>query len=207
MPDSLLERIKSRKFLLAVSSAITGVLVALFPGHETEIATTVAQITGATLTILSVLGWIVVEGSIDKANVAAQGRSESELTAAAERIVNQRRAEGLGKQNSGSLVSGSPSSHGGFIRPHLLGALALLGLVVTALLAGGCVQGVPVRPVKTFADTVGEDHAAILTGELDPETLTAEEKRTRLDYIAEFQALVDDYHADRFGGPVIDMPE
>lgn len=84
------------------------------------------------------------------------------------------------------------------------GAVGLL--IVPVLLFAGCAAGVPATTAKTFADTVGGDHARMIRGELDPDDLTEEEKRTRLAFIREYQAFVDDVYQDRFGSPLFPDP-
>lgn len=59
------QRVSSRKFILALSGAVTGIVVALFPEHEGETTQIVGQVTGAVITIGSILGYVHGESKID----------------------------------------------------------------------------------------------------------------------------------------------
>lgn len=211
---SLFQRLKSRKFLVTLFAQIVALLVLLFPQHEEAIRGWESTLVPLILMALTSVGYVVSEAAVDKAR--AKGETEgARLVEAAERISNAAAAEGIEKRGSARNVSGHAS----------VGILALLAAVGATLV--GCVQGVPAQPVKTFADTVGEDHREIVagpnaqppyhgvvittqdqkTGEEWVVTLDADQATTRIAYIDEFQALVNDIHADQLGGTVIPMPE
>lgn len=67
-----LGRISSRKFLVAFAVQIAG-LIALIKPEWTEQANLIAvQVAGIAAMILAALGYMAIEGSIDKANATTQ---------------------------------------------------------------------------------------------------------------------------------------
>ena len=69
--NDFLQKITSRRFWVAVAGVVTGVAVAL-GGNENDIQTLAGSITA----LLSALGYMVTEASIDKARVV----SSNEIT-------------------------------------------------------------------------------------------------------------------------------
>jgi len=65
----MLDKFKSRKFLLALFAQITGLLVLFLPQHENSINQAVAQGGALLLMALTATGWIKAEASIDAASV------------------------------------------------------------------------------------------------------------------------------------------
>jgi drug/metabolite transporter (DMT)-like permease len=63
MPDKL----KSRKFWLAVVAQIVGIVVLVW---GTQAGDMVSTITGSVITVLSALGYLKAEGDIDKASAS-----------------------------------------------------------------------------------------------------------------------------------------
>ena len=59
-------RWKSRKFLLALSAQVTGILVLLWPGQESAIAQSSESVTALVVVVLSTLGYLHAEGTIDR---------------------------------------------------------------------------------------------------------------------------------------------
>lgn len=59
----LISKLKSRKFLACVAGIVTGVCLAF--GADAD---TIKTVSGAATTIASILGYIAVEGAVDKRN-------------------------------------------------------------------------------------------------------------------------------------------
>ena len=87
-----MSRFLSRKFLLALSTAVTGVLVAVLPEHESEITEIITQISGLALSALSILGYLYVQGQADK-EVAIGAARLAETEALAKAKANEQRNE------------------------------------------------------------------------------------------------------------------
>lgn len=62
----------SRKFILAVAGAISGVLITLMPAHEEVINEMAKTVSGIALTVLSILGYLGAEAKIDAAREESQ---------------------------------------------------------------------------------------------------------------------------------------
>lgn len=58
----------SRKFLLSLATHVTGLAVLLWPGHASAIVEASRSITAMLMMLLSTLGYIHTEASIDRQN-------------------------------------------------------------------------------------------------------------------------------------------
>ena len=61
----MLNKFKSRKFLMAVFAQVTGLVVLFYPEHQSEIESTATNVSALLLIALSATGWIVAEGMVD----------------------------------------------------------------------------------------------------------------------------------------------
>lgn len=72
-----MQRLKSRKFILALAGSITGVLVLFFPGQAGGIESAMQSVAGAVIAIGSIFGYIRAEGQVD-AERAKRGDSPNQ---------------------------------------------------------------------------------------------------------------------------------
>ncbi|MCC7147146.1 MAG: hypothetical protein IT443_11930 [Phycisphaeraceae bacterium] len=76
----MMAKLTSRKFLLTLVSQITGILILMYPGHEDQITQVAANASGLLLVLLSTLGFIKYESSIDAARATSEGNSSTPET-------------------------------------------------------------------------------------------------------------------------------
>jgi len=67
----LSQRLKSRKFLLALFAQITAIIVLMFPSHESDIVTASQSISALLLMTLTAFGYIRAEGKVDEARATS----------------------------------------------------------------------------------------------------------------------------------------
>ena len=61
-----MKRFTSRKFILAMAGQLTGLAVLIWPQHSEGIAALAESITGLTIIVLTALGYIAAEASVDR---------------------------------------------------------------------------------------------------------------------------------------------
>lgn len=66
----------SRKFLLSLSAQVTAVLVLVWPQHESAIAQASTSVTALVVLLLSGLGYVRAEASVDRARAEQSETSE-----------------------------------------------------------------------------------------------------------------------------------
>lgn len=158
------EKFRSRKFILSLTSAVVGLIVVFFPDQEEVVNELAQQIAGLVIMAGSLLGWVVVEGGIDKEReITRRVEKEGELQSREHEIDREERSQ----QN------GNNAKNGGFARTQTAVGLVVLILACaagTAVLAAmsGCAtpNGQPVKlsemepeqayyvQLQTFNDTV-----------------------------------------------------
>ena len=67
----MIEKFKSRKFLMALGAQIVGLIVLFYPEHQGEIESAATNVTSLIFMALVAIGWIKAEGVVD-ANREAQ---------------------------------------------------------------------------------------------------------------------------------------
>lgn len=65
----MLEKFKSRKFLLALAGVVISAIVLFFPGSESEVTEIVTKIVAAVIAVGATFGYIKTEGELDKAAI------------------------------------------------------------------------------------------------------------------------------------------
>lgn len=69
-PDKPRPRWTSRKFMMAVSAQLTSMIVLFWPGHESAIVEASTSITSLVVILVTSLGYVTAEASIDARNTA-----------------------------------------------------------------------------------------------------------------------------------------
>jgi len=67
-------RWKSRKFITTLAAQLAAILVLLMPEHEGQITHAAESITALLVVLLSALGYVGAEASIDRRSVAPRGQ-------------------------------------------------------------------------------------------------------------------------------------
>ena len=164
-------RLKSRKFLMALSAQITGILVMVFgdfdPGLEQSVGTAAALL----LMALSGASYMKNQGAIDAIDCQESHKNCRQMA-----DIEQSNKKG-GQQYVGSRGPGQSN----------------VIVLVCLLFMGGCVSGVPVGPTKLYVDTVGKKWLQYV--EADPD-LSAVEKTTYRVFHKEYKSLVDDVRGE-----------
>jgi len=162
-----MNRYKSRKFLMALSAQITGILVMVFgefdPGLEQSVGTAAALL----LMALSGASYMKHQGAIDLVDVENTH-------------INKRTSESDFQRG---MARGEASAN----------AKRAVVMIFCLLFLGGCVSGVPVGPTKLYVDTVGKKWLQYV--EADPD-LSAVEKTTYRVFHKEYKSLVDDVRGE-----------
>jgi len=73
-------RFTSRKFLVALGAQLAGLLTLIWPNHAEPIMATVQAVVAMVVVLLSALGYVSAEASIDRAS-AGQSSGENEQAA------------------------------------------------------------------------------------------------------------------------------
>lgn len=173
-------KFKSRKFWLAILGQITGIAALCFPDHATGIEAAMTNVGALLLMALTAMGFIAGESAIDRA--AVQSESQERVNKGFQ-DVKRARQEGFeegfdkGRKADTDTPTGTTTS-------------AAILLCITLFL-GGCVTGVPVRPTKTYTDTIGKKWIQYVEAD---DQLTEVEKETHKTFHRDFKALVDDIH-------------
>ncbi|MEZ6193554.1 MAG: hypothetical protein R3C45_19975 [Phycisphaerales bacterium] len=73
MPETVKPRPRwtSRKFILAVSAQLTSMIVLFWPGHESAIVEASTSITSLVVILVTSLGYVAAEASLDARNTPA----------------------------------------------------------------------------------------------------------------------------------------
>lgn len=66
-----MKRWTSRKFLMALAAQLGGLAVLIWPSRAAEVAGLIESLAALLVAAMSALGYIAVEGAIDKARVAS----------------------------------------------------------------------------------------------------------------------------------------
>ncbi len=69
-----MKRFASRKFIMALAAQVTGLLVLIWPAQEAGIAAAVEAVAALAVVILSSLGYVAAEASVDRAGRSAGSR-------------------------------------------------------------------------------------------------------------------------------------
>lgn len=75
-----MKRWTSRKFLMAVAAQIAALAVLLWPDRADAVAGAIESVAALLVAVLSALGYITVEGSIDKTRAGEQVAVEASST-------------------------------------------------------------------------------------------------------------------------------
>lgn len=65
--NTFLQRISSRKFLLALAAQVAAVIAIFVPAQENQIADAAQRVAGLAVLLLAGLGYGVIEADVDKA--------------------------------------------------------------------------------------------------------------------------------------------
>jgi len=69
-----MKRFASRKFLMALAAQCIALAALIWPEHEDQIAAIVQSVAALAVAVLSAVGYIRAEASIDRAGVATRDR-------------------------------------------------------------------------------------------------------------------------------------
>lgn len=72
-PEKPRPRWTSRKFIMAVSAQLTSMIVLFWPGHESAIVEASTSITSLLVILVTSLGYVAAEASIDARNASSSG--------------------------------------------------------------------------------------------------------------------------------------
>lgn len=72
----MIDKFKSRKFLLALFAQVVGLLILFYPEHESAIESAATNVSALLLMALTAGGWLAAEGKVDAARMDAMAKVE-----------------------------------------------------------------------------------------------------------------------------------